>query len=45
VVSEPAVAQKKSYPIRWLIVLLSTFSCMVCAFIVVLILDRKITVK
>lgn len=45
VVSEPAVAQKKSYPIRWLIVLLSTFSCMVCAFIVVLILDRKIKDK
>jgi len=45
VISEPAVAQKKSYPIRWLIVLLSTFSCMVCAFIVVLILDRKKIVK
>ncbi len=41
VISAPVVAQKKSYPIRWLIVILSMAATMFCAFIVILIIDKN----
>ena len=40
-VQNPVPADKKSYPVRWLIVLLSTFAAEFFAMIVVLFLDNK----
>lgn len=41
VVEKPIVADKKSYPIRWLIVAFSAFSAIVLALLVFLILDFR----
>ncbi|MEI7595153.1 MAG: Wzz/FepE/Etk N-terminal domain-containing protein [Bacteroidota bacterium] len=40
VVTNPSVADKKSYPIRWLIVVFSVFSTILLSIIIVLTVDR-----
>jgi uncharacterized protein involved in exopolysaccharide biosynthesis len=41
IVEHPIVADKKSYPVRWLIVAFSTFSAVFMAFLVFLVLDYR----
>lgn len=41
VVTYPFVADKKSYPIRWLIVLVVDIAALALAFLLIIILDRK----
>ena len=41
VISEPFVADKKSYPVRWVIVALCGISALVLSVFVVYIFDRK----
>ena len=40
-VQNPVPADKKSYPVRWLIVLVSTFAALFCAILVILLLENK----
>lgn len=40
-VQDPIPADKKSYPVRWLIVLVSTFAAVFAALIVIVILENK----
>lgn len=42
-VQKPVPADKKSYPVRWLIVLVSTFAALFCAMLVILLLENKKT--
>lgn len=42
-VQNPVPADKKSYPIRWLIVLVSTFAALFVAVLVILVLENKKT--
>jgi len=42
-VQKPVPADKKSYPVRWLIVLMSTFAALFCAMLVILLLENKKT--
>jgi len=42
-VQKPVPADKKSYPVRWLIVLMSTFAALFCAMLVILMLENKKT--
>ena len=41
VVSQPVPANKKSYPVRWLIVLIATVSSLFFALVVIGYIDRK----
>jgi uncharacterized protein involved in exopolysaccharide biosynthesis len=41
IVEHPFPADKKSYPVRWLIVTLSTFSAVFLALLVFLVLDYR----
>ncbi|MCK9219001.1 MAG: hypothetical protein PHF97_09590 [Bacteroidales bacterium] len=43
VVSDAFKAEKKSYPVRWLIVLVSTFSSLFLAIIVIMVMDKITT--
>ena len=45
VVTHPIVADKKSYPIRWLIVLISTAASFFVAFFVLLMFDSRKTLR
>lgn len=45
VVNKAAKAEKKSYPVRWLIVLVSTFCAFFFGFVLLLIIDRIKTVN
>jgi hypothetical protein len=40
IVTSPYPAENKSYPVRWLIVLVSTFSCLFLAVIIISIIER-----
>ncbi|HAQ19175.1 MAG TPA: hypothetical protein DCR40_08085 [Prolixibacteraceae bacterium] len=40
-VQNPVPADKKSYPVRWLIVLVSTFAALFCAILVILLLENN----
>ena len=40
-IQKPVPADKKSYPVRWLIVLMSTFAALFCAILVILLLENK----
>lgn len=42
-ITEPIIADKKTYPIRWLIVLISVLSVNLLVFVTVVFLDKKIT--
>jgi capsular polysaccharide biosynthesis protein len=42
-VQNPIVADKKSYPVRWLIVLVSTFAALFASLLVILLLENKKT--
>lgn len=41
VVSQPEVADKKSYPVRWLIVLSSTLSVLVVSLVILLLFEKR----
>jgi capsular polysaccharide biosynthesis protein len=41
IVQHPVVSDKKAYPVRWLIVLASTFAALFLAFMVVLVIENK----
>lgn len=43
-VQKPVPADKKSYPVRWLIVLMSTFAALFCAMLVIMLLENKKTI-
>ena len=45
VISKPFPADKKSYPVRWLIVFIATISTLFLAFIVLAVVDRKAKTK
>lgn len=45
VVSSPKIADKKSYPVRWLIVLLSVFSATILSLIVLVIIEKQKTIS
>jgi hypothetical protein len=45
VVSAPSLPQKSVYPIRWIIVLISTIASCTLAFATVLVLDKKMQLK
>lgn len=42
IISEPIIPERKAYPIRWFIVLISVFSTMFIAVSVLIFLDRKL---
>jgi uncharacterized protein involved in exopolysaccharide biosynthesis len=42
-VQRPVAADKKAYPVRWLIVLVSTFAALFSAILVILLLENKKT--
>lgn len=44
IVQHPVVADKKAYPVRWLIVLVSTFASLFIALMVILVVENKKTV-
>lgn len=44
IVQHPVVADKKAYPVRWLIVLVSTFASLFIALMVILVIENKKTV-
>lgn len=43
IVQHPVVADKKAYPVRWLIVLASTFAALFLALMVILVIENKKT--
>lgn len=45
VVTNPYPAEKKSYPIRWLIVLISTICSIILAYIVLILYDQSIQIR
>jgi capsule polysaccharide export protein KpsE/RkpR len=45
VISKPFPADKKSYPVRWIIVLISTISILFIAFLFLAIVERKVKSK
>jgi len=45
VISKPFPADKKSYPVRWIIVLIATISTLFLAFIFLAFVDRKVKTK
>ena len=45
VISKPFPADKKSYPVRWIIVVISTISTLFLAFMVLAFIDRKVKTK
>lgn len=43
-VQNPIISDKKAYPVRWLIVLVSTFAALFAALLVILLLENKKTI-